>query len=139
MFYLGLEENQTICRIYKCRIFLSLKEESLMLQNCQHLEECEVILAKKVQEVTLLGEGNLMPEDVRILRNMLKDAMGGNLAKGTALLRASYPRSLAYFLVGMGIYGYKDGDYWPAVEDAVGKLGPRIRGEWGNFFLAFLK
>ncbi len=79
-----------------------------------------------------------MPKDARILRKILKDAIGGNLAKGTALLKAFYPLSMVNFLVGMGIYGYKDGDYWPAVEDSVGKLGPRIRGEWGKFFLSFL-
>jgi hypothetical protein len=79
-----------------------------------------------------------MPEDVRILRNMFKDAVNGNIAKSTSYFKASYPISLAFFLVGTGIYGYKDGDYWPAVEEAVGKLGSRIRGEWGNFFLSFI-
>ncbi len=28
-----------------------------MLQNCQHLEECEAVLAKNLQGAALLGEG----------------------------------------------------------------------------------
>ncbi len=110
-----------------------------MLQNCQHLDECEATLRKFLADARLMGEANLLPEDVRILRNMFFDVLNDNVARGTALLTGRYPYCLASFLVATGLNGYKNGDYWSAVENSVGKLGPRFRGKWGNFFLNFLR
>ena len=51
----------------------------------------------------------------------------------TQVLRLSYPRSLAAFLVFQGIYGYNEGDYWSAVCAATG-IPPSFTTTWGQAF-----
>jgi uncharacterized protein YoxC len=110
-----------------------------MLEGCVALEECERLLAEKVENTGFLGEVELSPEDLKKLSAMIRERLKRDIQEGLGYLRRSAPTCLAMLLVGLGIWEYQEGTYWPAVAEALGfdDVGSRVR--LGQFFLEFLK
>lgn len=111
-----------------------------MIENCSDLAQCEHKLSKEAQNVSLLGEIPLSPEDLDHLSTLIHQTITPDISKGTRLLELKAPTCLACFLVWMGIVGYRDGDYWSAVRESTGLVeDPNWERRWGQIFLDFLR
>lgn len=105
----------------------------------QSLSEWEKYFEPFFGRVTLLGEipfSSLECEEVgslicRLVKNQRQ-------VTATNFLKRIYPRSFCMFLVGMGLYGYSEGDYWTAVKETTGIHSPHQLG-WGELFLGILR
>ena len=100
------------------------------------LPEWETKLRSQVEEVDLLGEIALTPEEVIELGNLIGDlvrSLGWEQAKEA--LREKYPCSFAIYLVSQGIHGYEEGDFWSGVRETTGlNLSPIQTIQWGQLF-----
>jgi hypothetical protein len=99
------------------------------------LEEWESKLRFQVQEVDLLGEIPITPDESRELGELL-----GNLVREQGWHRAEqelekYPCSCAVYLVSQGIHSYAEGDFWSAIRDSTGLSISAIQTtQWGQLF-----
>lgn len=113
-----------------------------MLEHCADLTECEQLLSAKVKEgITFLGELDIIREDVDKLGRLIADRLAKDFTQGFNWLETHAPASLSVFLVGKGIWGYADGDYWSSVENTPGldKFAQgNIQARIGRAFLRFL-
>lgn len=111
-----------------------------MIEDCSDLLQCENRLSKEVQNVSLLGQIALSPEDLDHLGTLIRRTISSDISQGTRFLEREAPTCLACFLVWVGIVGYRDGDYWSAVWESTGLAeDPNWERKWGKVFLAFLK
>lgn len=110
-----------------------------MIQNCADLRACERILSPLVPTVRLLGEIPLTDEAYQHLVGLIRTKLAWDLSRGTAYLSRWAPTSFACFLVWTGIVGYRNGNYWSAVYEAVGEIDANWQSQWGQFFLRFLE
>jgi hypothetical protein len=119
----------------------SIREvEGAMIKDCSNLLQCESRLSQETQNISLLGQIALSPEDLEHLGTLIRQTVSPDISKGTRFLKQKAPTCLACFLVWMGIVGYRDGDYWSAVWESAGLAGdPNWERKWGKIFLAFLK
>ena len=114
--------------------------ERLVIEDCSDLAQCEQELSKKAQTVRLLGEIPLSSVELDHLGTLIRQTITPSISEGTRFLERQAPTSLACFLVGMGIVGYRDGDYWSAVRESTGLVDdPNWKRRWGRIFLDFLK
>lgn len=114
--------------------------ERLVIEDCSDLTQCEHKLSKEAQNVSLLGEIPLSPEDLDHLGTLIRQAISPDISGGTRFLERKAPTCLACYLVGMGIVGYRDGDYWSAVRESTGLVeDPSWERKWGGIFVNFLK
>jgi len=112
----------------------------LVIENCSNILQCEHKLSKEAQNVSLLGEIPLSPEDLDHLATLIRQAISPDISAGTRFLERKVPTCLACFLVWMGTSGYRDGDYWSAVRESTGLVeDPNWERKWGRIFLNFLK
>ena len=119
---------------------LCLNGGRLVIENCSNILQCEQKLSKEAQNVSLLGEIPLSPEDLDHLGTLICQTISPDISKGTRFLELEAPTCLACFLVWMGIVGYRDGDYWSAVRESTGLVeDPNWERRWGQIFLDFLK
>ena len=109
-----------------------------MLEHCQSLADCEKILSEAIETVNTLGEIDFSESDLDRLGELIREALSAGTARGARSMMRYYPVSLASFLVWTGVYGYKEGDYWTAVEEKVGLKDINWQQKWGKFFLNFL-
>lgn len=104
----------------------------------QSLLEWEKYFEPFFSRVTLLGEipfSSLECEEVGSLIRSLIESKGQ--AAATNFIKRICSRSFSMFLVGMGLYGYSEGDYWTAVKETTGIDSPHRLG-WGELFLETL-
>lgn len=113
-----------------------------MLDHCADLTECEQLLSAKISEgTTFLGQLDITREDVDKLGRLIAGRLAGHFTRGLRWLEMHVPASLAVFLVGNGIWGYADGDYWSSVATTTGldRLAQaNIQALIGRLFLRFL-
>ena len=109
-----------------------------MLEHCQSLTDCEKILSEAIETVNTLGEIDFSESDLDRLGEFIRGALSARTASGARNMMHYFPVSLASFLVWTGVYGYKEGDYWTAVEEKVGLKDINWQQKWGKFFLNFL-
>jgi len=111
-----------------------------VIADCSDLLQCEARLAPEAARVNLLGQIALTQEDIAHLARLIREKLAPDMPAGTRLLRAEAPTCLACFLVWMGIVGYREGDYWSAVQESLGlELDANRQARLGQSFLAFLR
>ena len=101
------------------------------------LESWENSLTQQIADVDLIGELELTQEQTHEIGTLIRGLIrrSSDFQHATQVLRLSYPRSLAAFLVFQGIYGYNEGDYWSAVRAAAGiPPSPNLTTAWGQTF-----
>lgn len=99
-----------------------------MLENCNGPLEIEKHLSEALRTVDLVGELPLTEADRLKLVQSVRSV-------GTDKAPTLQPCSVACFLVLVGRSGYQEGNFWGAVESALGvSLPPSVRQEWGQAF-----
>lgn len=100
------------------------------------LEEWESRLRSQAQEVDLLGEIPITPDESRELGELL-----GNLVREQGWQRAEleleeeYACSFAVYLVSQGVHSYAERDFWSAIRDSTGlSLSAIQTTQWGRLF-----
>jgi hypothetical protein len=92
------------------------------------LETWEQSLSPKLRRVELIGEIPLSPEQCAEIGNLLGERLQSwRPQDAIAMIDSLYSATFVCFLVGQGVFGYDTGDYWSAVEHA---LGMRLDGAW---------
>ena len=99
------------------------------------LDDWENKLKPQMAEIDLIGELNLTQEQTQEIGTLIRGLMRRSVdfQRATTVLRRSYPRSFAAFLVFQGLYGYHEGDYWSVVCAAT-DLPPGYTAFWGQAF-----
>ena len=104
-----------------------------MLENLQTLDEIESLLGEDLAAADLVGDLDLTEEDCSTLASHLRNCIEQEgVIPGTRRLRERAPCSVACFLVLQGIYGYREGDFWGAVDRAIGSRLPNAQSEIGR-------
>ncbi|MBN2547719.1 MAG: hypothetical protein JXB15_01070, partial [Anaerolineales bacterium] len=104
----------------------------------QSLQDWEKYFEPYFQRVHLLGEIPLSSLECEEIGQFIQRlVLSKGQSEATNLLKRRFPRSFCMFLVGMGLYGYNEGDYWSAVRERTGINSPHQLG-WGEIFLAAL-
>lgn len=116
-----------------------MKEVVSMLEDCSDLLQCETVLADRISGVRLLGELPFTLSDLDKLDALIMALMQFDRGNGMSFLEKKAPACLACFLVWHGIYSYKEGNYWSAIENVMGELDAAQQGSLGNAFLSFLR
>jgi hypothetical protein len=111
----------------------------LMLERCIDVEDCEQVLSAELENVTFLGQVELSAEDIEKLGVLIRDKIKHDIGQGMQFLINNAPTCLSIFLVGQGIWGYREGNYWSAVAKSTGLDDINWQIRWGKFFLDFLK
>lgn|GEM_PF-5365942 len=106
-----------------------------MLENCSNILECERILSSQLDSIQYIGQVELTPGDIEILKRFIKE----NIPKGLDFIKLNMPICFVFFLVNQGIWGYKEGNYWTCISDHLGELEPTEQSKLGSFFLNFVK
>lgn len=115
------------------------RSEQAMIHHCTDLRACERILSPLVPTVTLLGQIPVTDEEYTQLTGLIRTKLVRDLSRGTAYLTRWAPTTFACFLVWTGIVGYRNGNYWSAVHEAVGEIDANWQSHWGQFFLRYLQ
>lgn len=103
------------------------------------LDGVEVRLREQIARSDLLAELDLSKDSVDELGREIAALVTANgVAATTNLLERQFPCALATFLVGQGIFHYRDGDFWTGVAAAVGIEVTAVRDLWGAFFERFI-
>ena len=111
-----------------------------MIESCSTLQECEPILASALEDVRLLHEIGLSSVEVETLMKWVGQKLARNSVAGFDDLKENTPTCFALFLVWAGINGYDRGNYWTAVQNAIGiAVDDNWQQDWGRFFLQFLQ
>jgi hypothetical protein len=110
-----------------------------MIEHCADLLECEQVLSKEVEGVSLLGELPFTSEDLEHLTDLIRQKITPNVAIGTRFLKQKAPTCLACYLVQTGIVGYGEGNYWSAVHESIGLVDPNWQMRWGRIFIDYLR
>lgn len=101
------------------------------------LPSLEQRFARELENVTLIGELPFTQELVTDISDAIRGLVARHgFAEASRILTQRYPCTLAVYLVGQGIYGYRGGDYWSGPVEVTGSARAR---EWGRFFLSFLQ
>ncbi len=97
------------------------------------MDEIESSIAEFLGAADLLGDLPLTEADSDALAAHIRGRIEQEgVVPGTRRLRERAPCSVACFLVLRGIYGYREGDFWGSVEQAVGRPLPNARTDWGR-------
>lgn len=115
-----------------------LRRYLFMLERCAELTECEQILSEKLREVTFLGQVELSREDIEKLGNLIREQISPDVRQGTRFLEHNAVACLSFFLVGVGVWRYREGNYWSAVSELAGLDDVNWQVRWGRIFLEFL-
>lgn len=85
-----------------------------------------------LRKVELVGEIPFTRDDLLELANLLRQVFHKHPLK-TALtaIEKGAPKSLIVYLVGQGVHGYREGDYWTSVSES---LGVESKNEFGHVF-----
>lgn len=110
-----------------------------MIKDCSNILECEKKLYSKLEDLGMLSEVELSSNDVDKLSFFIREQISQNIEIGTEFLKTRAKTCLACLLVWKGIYGYKEGDYWSAIEESTGLRDVNWKVEWGRIFLNFLE
>lgn len=111
-----------------------------MIENRSDLSQCEELLARECQKVSLLGEIGLRTRDFDRIKDLIEQRVSADPSQGTRFLARKAPTCLACFLVWAGLVGYEDGDYWSAVQEFTSLPDtPYWEQKLGRFFLDFLE
>lgn len=112
-----------------------------MLEECTYnLIECERILARKVNNVSLLGQITLSDRDIQKLGSLISSSMAIDPYEGSSFVWNRTPACIACFLVWIGIRQYHAGDYWSAVHNLTSLPDdPNWHIRWGHAFLKYLR
>jgi len=108
-----------------------------MIENCSKIAECEKILHNRTQNITLIGENVLTPQEVEHIGNLIKQHLS---IRGIKYLKQYAKASVSHFLVWKGIYEYnsENGDFWSSVEESIGKLDAIQKTNIGKLFFSYL-
>ncbi len=110
-----------------------------MLERCTNLEDCERILSVEAEKVAFLGQVELSVGDIEKLGVLIRDQIRQDIRQGMQFLKNRAPTCLVMFLLGQGIWGYREGNYWAAVAEATGLDDVNWQLTWGEFFLDYLR
>ncbi len=111
-----------------------------MIENCSDLLQCESKLSEQVRTVGLLGQIEPAPQDLEHLETLIRQAISPDIQAGTRFLTEKAPTCLACFLVWTGIVKYREGSYWPAVQESTSLPDdPTWHASWGQAFIDFLQ
>ncbi|MEW6573199.1 MAG: hypothetical protein AB1374_06155 [Bacillota bacterium] len=109
-----------------------------MLERCADLAKCERVLSATLKGVTFLGQVGLSAEDTEKLGLLIREQIKQDIRQGTQFLKDNAPTCLSLFLVGAGVWRYREGNYWSAVSELVGLDDVNWQIKWGKIFLDFL-
>jgi RNA polymerase primary sigma factor len=120
------------------------------VETCEQIESAsslvgslvgwETRLREQIDRLDLLAELDLSQENVNELATRIAALNRANgIDAATNLLEQDFPCCLATFLVGQGIYHYREGDYWSSVVAAVETDVAEVRDLWGGFFERFVR
>ncbi len=90
-----------------------------MLEHIDDLLACEIHLKDLLAETSYVGEVELSYEDIRKLGELLRLQIEGGVHESIRLLWEKAPACFASFIVGIGVWGYNEGNYWSAVSDVL--------------------
>lgn len=110
-----------------------------MIEHCVDILTCEQILSKEVKNVRLLGEILFSSDDLENLAELIHQIITPSISKGTRYLEQKAPTCFACFLVWTGIVGYREGNYWSAVQESIGLADPSWQMRWGRIFINYLQ
>jgi len=110
-----------------------------MLEGCSNILECEEVLVSNLENINLIGDIVLSPEDTCKLSDFISKRSLIDINDCTKFLKVSAPTSLACYLVWNGILYYHEGDFWTQIEKNTGLSDPNWQSKWGNIFLHVLK
>ena len=99
---------------------------------------CERLLLPQIQTIQLLGQLPLTADDYTHLTTLIRARMRQDVGSGTRYITRWAPGCFAVFLVWTGITGYRAGNYWTAVHEALGTTEANWQSQWGQFFNRFL-
>ncbi|AEE95427.1 hypothetical protein [Mahella australiensis] len=108
-----------------------------MLEKCENLFQCELVLSGKINNVKLLGELPFLQSDLDKLDEMVVELMHSE-AGGIDFLKQRTTACLSCLLVWHGVYDYKEGNYWSTIGKIIGELDAIQQADLGNAFLSFL-
>lgn len=104
--------------------------------NIVSLPDWESCFAIQVRQVELLGEIPVIQEECEQLGKLLGQYIQTSLKRGRTIqqiresLQRDYPAAYAVFLVGLGLYGYDEGAYWPGVSQALYGRNDALDPNW---------
>lgn len=110
-----------------------------MLTDCSTLVECEKVLAEAVGKVRFVGQVALSQAEVDRLGGLIKERLAVGVLEGTRYIARETPASLACFLVGHGVYYYREGDYWSSLLKTIDVFDVQWQVRVGRYFLNYLK
>lgn len=87
------------------------------------LEQC---FTKELENVTLIGELSFSRELVTHIADAVRSLTERyGFTEASHIPIQQYPCTLAVYLVGQGIYGYKGGNYWSGIIETIGNNSVR--------------
>ena len=105
-------------------------------QSVLTLTDWEEELGKKIAYLELLGELNLLDEQVRNIGKLIAGLVSHwGQSETIRILESKYPACLAVYLVAKGVYGYQGGDYWSSIAEEIGLSAQRHLGQFFEQFL----
>lgn len=110
-----------------------------MLAKCSTLIECEKVLAEAIGKVAFIGQVELSEKEVSRLGELIKKRLKNGIPDGIKDLTENSPATLACYLVGHGIYNYRDGDYWTTFSESSGLADANWQTKTGQRFLYYLR
>ncbi len=107
-----------------------------MLPRGAKLIELESDLDRKLRQASFLHEVSFDDVELTRVAELLQACLQScGAVGGTSFLESHAPGVVACFLVQVGAQGYREGDYWSAVEEALGvALPPNLQARWGRVF-----
>jgi hypothetical protein len=90
-----------------------------MVEQIGDLLACEILLKDLLAGTSYIGEVELSYKDIMKLGELLRFQMQGEAHESIRLLWEKVPASFASFIVGIGVWGYENRNYWRAVSDAL--------------------
>lgn len=106
-----------------------------MLEDYREIHEIEgrLIEALAEQKPSFISELPLTEEDTFLLKQIISNYASSVKIEDTA------PLAFSCYLVVMGVENYDEGNFWKAIEEALGRSGPQWQKHWGEVFLETLK
>ncbi|HHV16873.1 MAG TPA: hypothetical protein GXX58_09935 [Gelria sp.] len=110
-----------------------------MLETCIDLIACEKCLKDSLGKYKYIGQVDLSRDDLDKLSQLMAVKLKADIANSIEFFREYTPACTAFFLVGQGIWNYREGDYWSSVSTSLGvNIDSPLQLQLGRIFLQFI-
>lgn len=96
-------------------------------------------LVDRFIDLKFFGENELEQEEVEKLGRLIRSCLGDDLAHGIKMITEKAPMAMAVYLVGSGIYNYREGDFWSSLADSIGVKDANVQNLIGSWFVNYLE